>query len=513
MAQSTTSGTSSRRHARDHDTASITSSRIADIAEWEANEALRQRELEEAKGRAAQMEKTMRWWSDCTANWREKWSKVRNERNKARDECKQLRTKLETALKETSTNKREKEELEIQNDQLKREIERIHILLLKHAGQFDSQILEALSEDPLKEFVFSNGSPIKERENGVSSSQSNPECDSTAIHDLESCAIEEYVLQGAVPRQVKEPDKKVGSTFEQINGIEKSTSDRGEYDEEYVIQKLSMLQLRLEEATKTLQIEREEKSLLHRNIERLTSELQEAKDKCDELRETRQDAMRELLLLQDEHQKELELIKADLQEEANSREGMDKRLNDLRTELERLQAENAAEWGKRERLETEKLALERDNKKLRSELRDMQERLERKGRPLTNSDAEIRHLQQELSDKNKEISDLKHSHNKLKKMVQDKVTELAHAVRRAEQYEAEVKKLRSRVEELKRDLAVAEDELDTATNNIRRLQRSNDELQEQVDNFQVQLQHLHTSMEKEDGGEEMAHYDENDCIT
>ncbi|KAJ8944465.1 hypothetical protein NQ314_009471 [Rhamnusium bicolor] len=492
MAQSTASGTSSRRHARDHDTASIASSRIADIAEWEANEALRQRELEEAKGRAAQMEKTMRWWSDCTANWREKWSKVRNERNKARDECKQLRTKLEAALKETGTNKREKDELEIQNDQLKKEIEKIHILLLKHAGQFDSQILEALSEDPLKDFVFNNGSPIKERENGVSSSQSNPECDSTAIHDIDNCAIEEYILQGAVPRHVKDLEKKVDSTVDQINGIEKSNSDRGEYDEEYVIQKLSMLQLRLEEATKTLQIEREEKCLLHRNIERLTSDLQETKEKCDELREARQDAMRDLLLLQDEHQKEVQLIRSDLQDEANSRDGMDKRLNDLRAEVNF--TENAAEWGKRERLETEKLSMERDNKKLRSELRDMQERLERKGRPLTNSDAEIRHLQQELTDKNKEISELRHSQNKLKKMVQDKITELAHAVRRAEQYESEVKKLRSRVEELKRDLAVAEDELDTATNSIRKLQRSNDELQEQVDNFQVQLQHLHTSL-------------------
>lgn len=69
--------------------------------------------------------------------------------------------------------------------------------------------------------------------------------------------------------------------------------------------------------------------------------------------------------------------------------------------MERLQAENAAEWGKRERLETEKLALERDNKKLRAELRDMQERIEKKGRPLSNSDAEMRHLQQELSDKTK----------------------------------------------------------------------------------------------------------------
>lgn len=39
-------------------------------------QAQRQRELDEARARAAQMEKTMKWWSDCTANWREKWSKV-----------------------------------------------------------------------------------------------------------------------------------------------------------------------------------------------------------------------------------------------------------------------------------------------------------------------------------------------------------------------------------------------------------------------------------------------------
>lgn len=46
-------------------------------ADWESREELRLRELEEARARAAQMEKTMRWWSDCTANWREKWSKVK----------------------------------------------------------------------------------------------------------------------------------------------------------------------------------------------------------------------------------------------------------------------------------------------------------------------------------------------------------------------------------------------------------------------------------------------------
>lgn len=132
-----------------------------------------------------------------------------------------------------------------------------------------------------------------------------------------------------------------------------------------------------------------------------------------------------------------------------------------------MQAENASEWGKRERLETEKLSLERDNKKLRAEVRDLQERLERKIHPQASADTELRSLQQELTEKNKELSDLKHSHGKLKKILQEKMTESAHANRRAEQYETEVKRLRVRVEELKRELAVAEDEVDSASNNIR----------------------------------------------
>lgn len=62
------------------------------------------------------------------------------------------------------------------------------------------------------------------------------------------------------------------------------------------------------------------------------------------------------------------------------------------------------EWEKRERLETEKLALERDNKKVRGEMREMQDRLERRGRsgPVSNGDTgELRVLSQELIDKNK----------------------------------------------------------------------------------------------------------------
>lgn len=71
-------------------------------------------------------------------------------------------------------------------------------------------------------------------------------------------------------------------------------------------------------------------------------------------------------------------------------------------QLERMQAENAAEWGKRERLETEKLALERENKKLKTHIEDLEERLERRSKQISStSDTDVKSLQVELYEKNK----------------------------------------------------------------------------------------------------------------
>lgn len=80
--------------------------RSCTASDWDICEELRLRELEEVKARAAQMEKTMRWWSDCTANWRAKWGQVRAERDSAREEGRQLRVKLEMAVKELSALKK-----------------------------------------------------------------------------------------------------------------------------------------------------------------------------------------------------------------------------------------------------------------------------------------------------------------------------------------------------------------------------------------------------------------------
>lgn len=71
-------------------------------------------------------------------------------------------------------------------------------------------------------------------------------------------------------------------------------------------------------------------------------------------------------------------------------------------QMERLQVENAAEWGRRERLETEKLALERENKKLRTQMEDLEEQLARKRRQAASAlDTDLKTIQCELFERNK----------------------------------------------------------------------------------------------------------------
>lgn len=125
-------------------------------ADFEVKEEMRQRELEELRARAAQMEKTMRWWSDCTSNWREKWSKVRNERNQARDESRQLRTKLDSITKDLIKMKRERDEFSVSVDTLKRDLESVRsssensqTLLLNNSK--DLKLASDVAEKPYSE--------------------------------------------------------------------------------------------------------------------------------------------------------------------------------------------------------------------------------------------------------------------------------------------------------------------------------------------------------------------------
>lgn len=78
----------------------------------------------------------------------------------------------------------------------------------------------------------------------------------------------------------------------------------------------------------------------------------------------------------------------------------------------------------------------------------------------------------------------------LKQSLMEKKTELSYALKRSEQYEAEMKRVRIRVEELKKELTTAQDEVDSAMETVGRLQRSNADLVEQLKVAKIQLEHF-----------------------
>uniref|UniRef100_A0A8C2I3C7 Coiled-coil domain-containing protein 102A n=1 Tax=Cyprinus carpio TaxID=7962 RepID=A0A8C2I3C7_CYPCA len=434
--------------------------------DWESREELRLRELEEARARAAQMEKTMRWWSDCTANWREKWSKVRAERNRARDEVRQLRQRLDALTKELTGARRERQELAAENEQLRLETQRVRAEqnspVNASTAPASNSSASTLSNQPREPDIKQDNQDEENVRDGPGSPEQEPVRDVDTDKPDKQKELE--LLEALLRAKSEAPDSwDIRSASSLRSVLSRQDRSRLLWEDLAALEedssKLNALQLRLDESQKVLLKEREDKHALIKNIEKLEAELSQWKLKYEELNKSKQEALKQ---------------------------------------MERLQVENAAEWGRRERLETEKLALERENKKLRAQMEDLEEQLARKRRQAASAlDTDLKTIQCELFERNKELADLRHVHSKVKKQYQEKMAELAHANRRVEQHETEVKKLRLRVEELKKELGQAEDELDEAHNQTRKLQRSLDEQVEQTENLQVQLEHLQSRLRRQ----------------
>ena len=135
--------------------------------------------------------------------------------------------------------------------------------------------------------------------------------------------------------------------------------------------------------------------------------------------------------------------------------------------------------------------MDRENRKLRHQLDEVRER----NRKLTShahdlTQSEVSRLQGQAEASTKGLLETRHALGRLRKSYTETVDELSHWQRKCDASDKEVKKLRLRIEELKRDLGKAEDELDEGANSVRRLQRTNEELISQMEGYQVQIEHL-----------------------
>lgn len=138
--------------------------------------------------------------------------------------------------------------------QLKKEMEKIHMCLLKHAGQhkeperdISGSPIDQLSNDGLKNVNSEDGLVTKARSFSENENSS------------EGKDIEEYILQGAMPKDINKTNVEVD--FEEKQLLQKlktsSKSEDAEDDQDYLTQKIKMLQLRLEDAQKSICCEKE----------------------------------------------------------------------------------------------------------------------------------------------------------------------------------------------------------------------------------------------------------------
>ncbi|XP_005373105.1 PREDICTED: coiled-coil domain-containing protein 102B isoform X2 [Chinchilla lanigera] len=289
---------------------------------WDIHEERQLWELEEVKARAAQMEKTMRWWSDCTANWREKWSKVRAERNSAREEGRQLRIKLEMTVKELNELKK-KQSLSLQ----------------RKASQ--ANVTQDLEFPTIINMAYDNRAPFQT---------------TSQMHEFTG----ECLMERQFPTE-KANDKIIGSgNGAVVPGLRLQVINLP-LEEEGT--KISALQIHLNEFQQSLWKEREMRTALEKELEQMASALSLWKRKYDDLRGSK------------------------------ASDGK---------ELERLQAENTSGWNNTKLLATEKQGLERENRRLKVQLKEMEELLDRKNRLSANfKDPDLKTSQIELQEKNK----------------------------------------------------------------------------------------------------------------
>ncbi|NWT46989.1 C102B protein, partial [Chroicocephalus maculipennis] len=310
-------------------------------SDWEILEAVRIRELEEVKARAAQMEKTMRWWSDCTANWREKWSKVRAERNKAREEARQLRIKLDSVVKELSMLKKINQDLASEKENLES--------VTAWKTEFTCSEVSCIKKD-LSPLTFLEGQPVKQ----LRKTNKIPEAEDT-MKLLVLYKRASYINQNGT----------ICSCFTIFNSVPWHvfySLHRQHHVKHILITCLTDNSCHRHRIFFFLH-RRIMNMFLEKEMEKIENELFVWKWKYEELRQTKLGSLKQ---------------------------------------QERVQFENASEWGKREILEAEKQTLEGENRRLELQVKEIQGLLETKNKAtLTKSSCDHQNAQSKLLVKNK----------------------------------------------------------------------------------------------------------------
>nr|XP_033781364.1 coiled-coil domain-containing protein 102A-like [Geotrypetes seraphini] len=108
-------------------------------------------ELAETKLVASNLEKTVRWWAECTSKWRERWSRASAERNRAKKEVRALRQQVEQLGREMQELREQLEEARKRQSRGTVDGERLNAPKALPGGERASETQEQAGEKSSKE--------------------------------------------------------------------------------------------------------------------------------------------------------------------------------------------------------------------------------------------------------------------------------------------------------------------------------------------------------------------------
>lgn len=275
----------------------------------------------------------------------------------------------------------------------------------------------------------------------------------------------------------------------ELTELQRLLKERGQELEKYLLT-TKTLQEELshrEEDLRQCQRERDEAVLREKSLEKKVHDLEE---EAEANTHSKEDKSRHIRLMEDR----IAQLELNLDEERQSGDNLMDRIDRGREQVEQMRNELLQERASRQDLECDKMALERQNKDLKTRVSHLEgSQKSNKEGLVSQMENRIQELEERLEGEERERANLQLANRRLERKVKEmmmQVEEEHHSM------QDQKDQLNLRLKALKRQMDEAEEEIDRLEHGKKKLQRDLDEQQEANEQLQSQLKTLRSEMRR-----------------
>ncbi|KAM4744236.1 cingulin-like protein 1 isoform 2-T2 [Anableps anableps] len=242
-----------------------------------------------------------------------------------------------------------------------------------------------------------------------------------------------------------------------------------------------------EDELRRCRMERDEAVLKEETLEKKVHDLELEAEKN---KQTKDDKSRQIKLMETR----IAQLELDLEEERQSGDQLMDRIDRGREQVELMRNELLQERSSRQDLECDKLALERQNKDLKSRVAHLEgSHQSNKESLVTELEVRIQELEEKLEEEEREKSNLSLANRRLERRVKEMMMQIEEEHHTMQDQKDQ---LNLRLKALKRQMDEAEEEIDRLEHSKKKLQRDLDEQQEANEHLNSQLKALRSEIRR-----------------